>query len=728
MIDKTIFGYGDDTYMLKERLLEKTSYLTSEDQAEIARAYDYAEKAHEGQFRRSGEPYIIHPVEVTIILTELSMDRETLIAGLLHDVVEDTGVTLEEIGQEFGDTIAHLVDGVTKLKNLKFRSSAENQAENFRKMFLAMAKDDRVIICKLADRLHNLRTLQHMPEEKQKKKAKETLEIFAPLAHRLGISKIKWEMEDLSLRYLDSPQYYRIVSLMKKKRAERERLVQEIIGVLSEKLAEQNVEVESISGRPKHIYSIYRKMKSQHKQFNEIFDLLAIRVIVRETSSCYAALGLVHTIWKPMPGRFKDYIAMPKPNDYQSLHTTVLGPRGEPVEVQIRTVKMHRTAEYGIAAHWIYKELGNGNTQRKKYWINKMVEEQEGRDAQEFVEGVKMDWFTDTVFVFTPKTDVIELPNGACPLDFAYRIHTEIGNKCIGAMVNDKIVPLDYKLKTGDKVHIITSKHSYGPSKDWIKIVGTSHARHKIRSWFKNQVKEDNFLKGKEMLEKQILQTRPSVNLTDILSSKNLQQVIQKFKSQDVNELYSGIAFSVYSVQSVADYLLELAGFEVDMVEKIVKNPPKKSKSKIGIHVKGIDNVLVRLSRCCNPVPGESIGGFITRGRGVTVHRLDCPNLSAVEPERLVDVDWEEPDGDGKKSYQVDIEVAGLDRNGLLNEVLRVVENTRAACYAVNAKVQPKGFAHINLTVAIHNRNHLDSLVDRVKGVRDVHSVRRIIQ
>lgn len=717
--------------MLKERLLEKASYLTDKDLSEISRAFDFAEKAHEGQFRRSGEPYIIHPVEVAIILTELKMDRETLIAGLLHDVVEDTGVSLDEIKEKFGETVALLVDGVTKLRNFQFRSSAENQAENYRKMFVAMAQDDRVIICKLADRLHNLRTLQYMPVEKQKKKAKETLEIYAPLAHRLGISKLKWEMEDRALRYLDSPQYYRIVSLMKKKRAEREKLIQEIIEVLSEKLKESNIEVEAISGRPKHIYSIYRKMKTQHKQFNEIYDLLAIRVIVKEERDCYAALGLVHTMWKPMPGRFKDYIAMPKPNMYQSLHTTVLGPRGEPVEVQIRTVQMHRTAEYGIAAHWAYKEgvFKDGNSYKKKMsWIRKIIEEQEGRNAEEFVEGVKRDWFSDSVFVFTPKTDVIELPAGSVPLDFAYRIHTDIGNQCIGAKVNDKMVPLDYKLKTGDKVSIITSKHSYGPSKDWLKIVKTSHARHKIRSWFKSQRKEENIEKGKEMIEKQILQIKEDADLNEVMSPKNIQQVAQKFKAQDVNELYSGVHFNIYSTVSVAESLLELSGYQVDMVEKIVKNPPKKSKSKIGIQVKGVDNVLVRLSRCCNPIPGEKVGGFITRGRGVTVHRVDCPNFMSVEPERLVEVEWENPNGVGNKSYQVDIEVSGIDRAGLLNEVLRVVENTRASCYAVNARVQPKGFAHINLTVAIHNRSHLDSLVDKVKGVRDVQSVRRMIQ
>jgi GTP pyrophosphokinase len=427
-----------------------------------------------------------------------------------------------------------------------------------------------------------------------------------------------------------------------------------------------------------------------------------------------------------MPGRFKDYIAMPKPNMYQSLHTTVLGPRGEPVEVQIRTEKMHETAEKGIATHWSYKE--KVSEKEKMAWIRQMMKEQEGRDAQDFVEGIKMDWFTDTVFVFTPKTDVIELPNGSVPLDFAYRIHTEVGNKCIGAMVNDKIVPLDYKLKTGDKVQIITSKHSYGPSKDWINIVKTSHARHKIRSWFKSQRKEENVAKGKELLEKKILQLKEDANLSEVLTEKNIQAAIQKFKAQDQNELFSGIAFSVYSVVSVAEYFLELSGYETDMVEKIVKTPPKKSRSKIGIRVKGIDNVLVRLSRCCNPIPGEEIGGFITKGRGVTVHRKDCPNFNSVEPEKLVEVEWENPNGDGNKSYQVDIKVSGLDRSGLLNDVLRVVENTRAACYAVNAKIQPKGFANINLTVAIHNRNHLDSLVDKVKGIRDVHSVRRMIQ
>jgi GTP pyrophosphokinase len=715
--------------LVQELFQKAAAYLPPEDISKLEKAYRYAEKAHDGQLRKSGEPYILHPIAVTEILMDLHMDSSTLIAGLLHDVVEDTGVTLAQINEEFGETVASLVDGLTKLKGFKFRSNAEHQAENHRKMFIAMAKDVRVVLCKLADRLHNMRTLQHLAEEKQRKKAEETLEIFAPLAHRLGISKIKWELEDRSLRYLNPQQYYKIVSMMKKKRTEREAFLTEIIQMLYEKFEEMDLNVEDISGRPKHIYSIYRKMKTQHKQFHEIYDLTAVRVIVNSVRDCYAVLGMIHTMWKPMPGRFKDYIAMPKTNMYQSLHTTVLGPKGEPIEVQIRTMEMHRIAEYGIAAHWAYKEgttaAGKQQTFSDKLkWFREMMELQsESRDAEEFVESLKMDWFTDTVFVFTPKTDVIELPAGAVPLDFAYRIHTEVGNKCVGAKVNGNIVPLDYKVQTGDKVQVLTSKHSYGPSQDWLKLVKTSHARNKIRSWFKTQRREESIIKGKEMIE--ALLKKHDYDINEAMKSEKMTEVCKRFNFPNADEMLAAVGYGGISTAQVVHRLTTGMKEELPIVVPETKPTiPRRRRLDVGVRVIGVENVLIRLSRCCHPVPGEEIGGFVTRGRGVSVHRADCPNLQSVELDRRVEVEWE---GQPAASYQVDIEVSGYDRMGLLNDVLQAVNDTKANYSAVNAKVHPKGFANIQLTVAIRNIHHLRSVVEKVKGVRDIYSVQRTI-
>jgi GTP diphosphokinase / guanosine-3',5'-bis(diphosphate) 3'-diphosphatase len=715
--------------LVQELFQKAATYLSLEDVAQLEKAFRYAEKAHDGQLRKSGEPYILHPVAVTEILIDLQMDSSTLIAGLLHDVVEDTGVTLVQIREEFGETVASLVDGLTKLKKeFKFRSNAEHQAENYRKMFIAMAKDVRVVLCKLADRLHNLRTLKHLPEEKQRKKAEETLEIFAPLAHRLGISKIKWELEDRSLRYLNPQQYYKIVSMMKKKRTERETFLSEIIKTLFEKFDEMDLHVDDISGRPKHIYSIYRKMKTQHKQFHEIYDLMAVRVIVESVRDCYAVLGMIHTMWKPMPGRFKDYIAMPKTNMYQSLHTTVLGPKGDPIEVQIRTMEMHRIAEYGIAAHWTYKEgtnLGKQSFSDKLKWFREMMELQtESRDAEEFIESLKMDWFTDTVFVFTPKTDVIELPSGAVPLDFAYRIHTEVGNKCVGAKVNGNIVPLDYQLITGDKVQVLTSKHSYGPSRDWLKLVKTSHARNKIRSWFKTQRRDESIGKGKELVE--ALLKKLDYDTSESMKSEKMMEVCKRFNFHNTDDLLAAVGYGGISSAQVVHRLTSGLSEERPVVIPELKTMPKRRhRLDVGVRVIGVENILVRLSRCCHPVAGEEIGGFVTRGRGVSVHRLKCPNLQGVELERRVQLEWE---GEPAASYQVDIEVSGYDRTGLLNEVLQAVNDTKANYSAVNAKVQPRGFASIQLTVAISNIHHLRSVVDRVKGIRDIYSVQRTIE
>jgi GTP pyrophosphokinase len=595
-------------------------------------------------------------------------------------------------------------------------------------MFVAMANDMRVILIKLADRLHNMRTLKHMPEHKQRQKAQETLEIFAPLAHRLGISKIKWELEDLSLRYLNPQQYYRIVHLMKKKRAEREENVREITETIRARLKEMEVNVLDISGRPKHIYSIYKKMVTQQKEFNEIYDLLAVRVIVETVRDCYAVLGIIHTIWKPMPGRFKDYIAMPKSNMYQSLHTTVIGPNGEPIEVQIRTMEMHRTAEFGIAAHWAYKE---GKPVEKDFaeklkWFREMMElQQESRDAREFVESLKMDWFSDSVFVFTPKGDVIELPAGSVPLDFAYRIHTDIGNTCIGAKVNGRIVPLDYQLKTGDKVQIITSKHSYGPSRDWLKIVKTSHARNKIRNWFKKQQREESIAKGREMVE--ALLKKHDFNVEEVLTQERLMEATRRFNFQDVEDLFAAVGYGGISPSQVVHRLTD--GLKEDNHSPVVlpetKNPPRKRKLDYGVRVKGMDNLLIRLSRCCTPVPGDEIVGYVTQGRGVTVHRVDCPNLKVVPDERRIEVEW---DSATNREYQVDIEVSGFDRQGLLNGVLQAVNDTNTSLTAVSARVDRHGIASIHIRIGIQNINHLKSVVERVKRVQDIYSVRRIMQ
>lgn len=716
-----------------ERLYEKIArYGTDEDLKLIRRAYEFANKAHKGQQRRSGESYISHPIAVAEILTELEMDAATLAAALLHDVVEDTPVTEEELTAEFGTEIKELVDGVTKLGRLRYLSKEEQQAENLRKMFLAMAKDIRVILIKLADRLHNMRTLKHLPPEKQQRIATETLEIFAPLAHRLGISKIKFELEDISLRYLNPQQYYRIVNLMAKKQAEREEYVLQVIETMKNKLGEIDIKAE-VSGRAKHIYSIYRKMTKQNKQFNEIYDLLAVRVIVDSIKDCYAILGIVHTLWKPMPGRFKDYIAMPKPNMYQSLHTTVIGPRGEPLEIQIRTWEMHRTAEYGIAAHWLYKE-GSDLTKdmsfvQKMAWFREILEwQQDFKDAQEFMETLKIDLFADEVFVFTPKGSVISLPKGSVPIDFAYRIHTDIGNRCIGAKANGKIVPLDYKLQTGDIMEILTSKTSFGPSRDWLKIVKSPQAKSKIRAWFKKEKREENIIKGREMLEREI--KKNGLEASEALTEKNLQDIMTKFNFTKEEDFLASIGYGAVSTHQVMTRLLEKIKKEHPESTRTLtdfRDGQKQQRKGGGVRVKGVDNLLFRFSRCCNPVPGDEIVGFITRGRGVSIHRTDCPNIQneADENQRLLEVEWESSPAN---EYSVDIEVTGLDRRGLTIEVMNAIAETKTDISAVQARADKRKIASILLTIHIRNVDHLHTVVERIKRVKDIYTVRRIMQ
>lgn len=717
---------------IDELCAKLATYCTPKEVVEVRNAYAFAEQAHDGQLRMSGEPYITHPLAVAFILSELQLDATAIIAALLHDVVEDTAVTDANIVQNFGAEVAALVDGVTKLKRIKFDSREEQQAENLRKMFMAMAKDIRVLIIKLADRLHNMRTIRYQTPQTQSRKARETLEIFAPLAHRLGINTIKWELEDISLRYLNPQQYYRIVNLMARKRQEREQFIDGVMDLLRDKMAELNLKAE-VSGRAKHIYSIYRKMTSQHKEFNEIYDLFAIRVTVESIKDCYGVLGIVHTMWKPMPGRFKDYIAMPKANMYQSLHTTVVGPNGEPLEIQIRTWEMHQTAEYGIAAHWVYKEGGpqraEGDFAKKLAWFREVLEwQQDFRDAQEFMETLKIDLFADQVFVFTPKGDVIELPAGSVPIDFAYRIHTDIGNHCIGAKVNSKMVPLDYRLRTGDIVEVVTSKHSYGPSRDWLKIVQSSQAKSKIRQWFKREKREENVGRGRELIEKEIVRQR--LEPKQFMAPALMLEAMHKFSFTKEEDLYAAVGYGGLSAAQIVTRLVDAhkrtqEDKPVDVMSLTSKSVTKPTET--GVRVKGVDNLLIRFARCCNPVPGDPIVGFITRGRGVSVHRTDCPNVESLTAEetRTLEVEW----ATSKDwSYNAEIEVTALDRHGLVNEVMNAVAETKTDITAVSARADVKRVAHIHMSIRIRNLDHLRTVVERLKRLKDIYSVRRMVQ
>lgn len=721
-----------------ERLLEKAStYIKEQDLQRIQKAYDFAEQAHHGQLRKSGEQYILHPLAVAEIVVSMQMDVLSIIAALLHDVVEDTTVSLKEIKDQFGNDCALLVDGLTKLERIKFRSKEEQQNENYRKMFIAMAQDIRVIVIKLADRLHNMRTLKYQSEESQRRIAYETLEIFCPIADRLGISAIKWEMEDIALRYLNPQQYYRIANLMSKKRAEREEFIENVISRIVEKLQEMGVEAE-LSGRPKHIYSVYKKMTTKNKQFNEIYDLLAIRIIVDNIKDCYATLGIIHTLWKPMPGRFKDYIAMPKANMYQSLHTTVVGPKGEPTEVQIRTREMHQTAEFGIAAHWAYKEGTDvANPENKMTFFREILELQhEAKDASEFVESLKMDFFSDLVFVFTPSGEVVELPIGSVPLDFAFRIHTEVGNRTIGAKVNGRIVPLDHKLKTGDIVEILTSKHSYGPSQDWLKIAQSSHARSKIKQWFKKEKREENVEKGREAIEREL--KRAGIEVSPWMTDDKLMEAAKKYSFNDIDDMLSAIGFGGITAAQVVTKLTEKLRKEQEEsghieltseVKEVKAAPAERRRPTNGVVVKGIDNLLVRFAKCCNPVPGDDIIGYITRGRGISVHRSDCANiLSGIDSDeaaRVIEVEWENA---VEANYSVDIEITGHDRRNFLNEVLQAVSESKTNMSAVSGRSDKNKMALIHMTILIRNTDHLQSVVEKIKRVKDVYTVHRIMQ
>ncbi|HFC9205420.1 TPA: bifunctional (p)ppGpp synthetase/guanosine-3',5'-bis(diphosphate) 3'-pyrophosphohydrolase [Clostridium perfringens] len=706
----------------------------------VKKAYDLAFEAHKEQKRESGEPYIIHPISVAMILADMGMDTNTIVAGLLHDVIEDTDYTYEDISNIFNVEVANLVDGVTKLGKIKYKSKEEQQADNVRKMLLAMAKDIRVIIIKLADRLHNMRTLKYMKPEKQKKKAQETLDIFAPLAHRLGISKIKWELEDLCLRYIHPEEYYDLVNMIAEKRVEREKFISRIIEELKENLDKANIDSD-IEGRPKHFYSIYRKMVNKHKSIEQIFDLTAIRILVNTVKDCYAVLGIVHTIYKPIPGRFKDYIAMPKPNMYQSLHTTVIGSEGKTFEIQIRTFEMHRTAEYGIAAHWKYKSGVTGTDSKdmtfenKLTWLRDILEwQKEAVDATEFMEGFKLDLFSDEIFVFTPKGVVINLPAGATPIDFAYKIHTDIGNKCVGAKVNGKIVTLDYKLKTGEIVEILTSSSSRGPNIDWLNIANSNQARSKIKQWLRKARREENLERGKEMLEKEC--KKQSLVFSDLCKGPLYDKLLKRYHLNNVEEIYVAVGEGELLSSTVISKLKENVVKQVteeelnkNIEEQIAKTERQtKKKQSYGVTVKGLNNIMVRFARCCNPVPGDDIAGYITKGRGVSVHRKDCSNFKAIvekQREKVVDVSWGTEKG---AAYVAELEVKAEDRMCLLSDVMLVITDSNLSLLSLNAKSGRNGVANINIQVKIDNIEQLKELmkkIRRLQGILDVYRVNK---
>ena len=689
----------------------------------VKKAYEIASEAHEGQFRVSGEPYVEHPINVAYILADLGLDIISISAALLHDVVEDTKFTREDIEEMFGDEVALLVDGVTKLTKLDFKSKEEHQAESLRKMFLAMAKDIRVVLIKLADRLHNMRTLEHLGREKQIFKSEETIEIYAPLAHRLGMSRMKSELEDLSFYFLQPDVYDELKKKLKENRSSRNRNIQNAITTLRENIEDQKLDAE-IYGRSKHLYSIYQKMQRKEVDFSEIYDLTAVRVLVDSVRECYQVLGVVHEIWKPMPGRFKDYIAMPKSNMYQSLHTTVIGPSGDPLEVQIRTHEMHKTAEYGIAAHWRYKE---GKTDKDDYeeklsWLRQLLEWQKDlQEPQEFMKALKIDLFQDEVFVFTPKGDVMSLPRGGTPIDFAYHIHTEVGHNCVGAKVNGKIVPLEYELNNGDIVNIITSKKSTGPSRDWLKYVKTSTARSKIKRWFKKQQRDEIIRRGKELLNREF--ERQHIDLSGKDKDEELQRIAEELGENNRENLLESIGYNNISVKQVINKL-DIEEEEEVSLEDLQTAPSTKSSDK-GVKVKGVDNLKVRTAKCCNPVPGDKIVGYITRGRGISIHRKGCPNLKSLmenEEERIIDVEW---DQQRSESYVVDLNIEAVDKSALLNDITRLIKNEQIKLLSVNARADKYGKAYINLSLELSSIEHMKDIMNKIKEISGVLSVQR---
>ncbi|KRN29539.1 GTP pyrophosphokinase [Lactobacillus selangorensis] len=724
------------------------TYMNEEHLKFVEKAYQFAAYVHKDQMRKSGDPYISHPIQVAGILAELKMDPETIASGYLHDVVEDTGVTVGDIQELFGHDVAVIVDGLTKLSKVKYVAHKDELAENHRKMLLAMAKDLRVIMVKLADRLHNMRTLQFQPPEKQRRIANETLEIYAPLADRLGISTIKWELEDLSLRYLNPQQYYRIAHLMNSRRDQRESYIAAAIEEIKKALVDLDIDYD-IYGRPKHIYSIYKKMRDKHKHFDELYDLLAIRIITKSIKDCYAVLGAIHTKWRPMPGRFKDYIAMPKNNGYQSLHTTVIGPKGKPLEVQIRTEEMHNVAEYGVAAHWAYKEgirdeVHEDRTGHKLDNFRREILEiqDDSENADDFMKSVKGDIFSDRVYVFTPKGDVYELPKGSIPLDFAYFVHTEVGNHAVGAKVNGKIVPLNYQLKNGDIIEMLTAANS-APSHDWIKMVKTSRARNKIRRYFKKADKNENIEKGHNLVEHELLEKGYAPK--EYLDKDHLALALGRFNYQSADELMSAVGYGEISAQAVANRLTEKDRHEKELAKQKEREaavfaadkkpqPEREEHTKTsetphqeGVIIQGVDNLLVHLAKCCNPVPGDPIVGYVTKGRGVTIHRSDCPNVvvNDQEKDRLIEVRWD-PQQSQKQMYDADLEIYGYNQNGLLNDVLQVLNAQTKRLNNVSGRVDHDQMADIHVTVGIQNVNQLEQIIARLKNLPNIYEVKRV--
>ncbi len=717
-----------------EVLMEKIKQYNKnadEDRGLILKAYTLCKEKHGDQLRHSGEPYFVHPYEVACILAEMELDAQAIVAGLLHDIIEDTDYGYDVMKEEFGEQVALLVEGVTKLDKIKCISKEEAHIENLRKMFFAMAEDIRVVLIKLADRLHNMRTLKHMKPEKQLQKAKEALDVYAPLAYRLGISKIKIELEDLALKYLDSVAYYEIVDGLSQKQSERDAYVQNVRGVIADKMEEMGIKCH-IAARAKHIYSIFRKMYNQNKTLDEIYDLFAVRIIVDTVAECYAVLGIVHEEYKPIPGRFKDYIAMPKPNMYQSLHTTVIGPDGQPFEIQIRTWDMHRVAERGIAAHWKYKE-GRAGDSKNLDWVNKLLEIQsEAVDPEDFMRTLKIDMFADEVFVFTPRGDVIGLPAGSCPIDFAFYIHSAVGYKMTGAKVNSKMVTLDYKLQNGDIVEVITSSSNKGPSRDWLKIVKTSTARSKINSYFKKENREVNIQRGKDAVEAEL--KRVGMNQGDLFKNKYLEPMLKRYGFASVEEMYAAIGFGGITAAKVVTRLRD--SYQNDHKEEIVpelapKTASKKNaKSDVGIEIRGVDNCLVRLSRCCNPVPGDDIIGFITRGRGVSIHRSDCINvmeskLSEDMRERMIECNWLD---DVASSFNTELSIECTNRSGILADVIGVVSEQKLNLIAANARALKDRTALIDITIEVDSKQQLDAIIKKLHRVPGVHDIRRTVQ
>ena len=744
---KTMADFTSPDILYKELIDSVKKYHPSTDISMIEKAYHIADEAHKGQLRKSGEPYIIHPLCVAIILADLELDKESIVAGLLHDVVEDTVMTPEEIKQEFGEEVEVIVDGVTKLTQLSYKvDKVEEQAENLRKMFLAMAKDIRVILVKLADRLHNMRTLKYMKPEKQKEKARETMEIYAPIAHRLGISKIKVELDDLSLKYLEPEVYYDLVEKIALRKSEREKFVQSIVKDVREQMDKAGIKAE-IDGRAKHFFSIYKKMVNQEKTLDQIYDLFAVRIIVDTVKDCYAALGIIHEMYKPIPGRFKDYIAMPKQNMYQSLHTTLIGPNGQPFEIQIRTFEMHRTAEYGIAAHWKYKEAANGikpaaqQEEEKLSWLRQILEwQRDMSDNREFMGLLKsdLDLFAESVYCFTPAGDVKNLPNGSTPIDFAYSIHSAVGNKMVGARVNGKLVNIDYVIQNGDRIEIITSQNSKGPSRDWLKIVKSTQAKNKINQWFKNELKDDNIIKGKELMAT-YCKTK-GIPLSDLLKNDLMEAVMRKYGFKDWDSILAAIGHGGLKEGQVVNKLVE--GYEKKkkkeltdekLVESVVEHAQeiehRRSKNHSAIVVRGLHDLAVRYSKCCSPVRGEEIVGFVTRGRGVSIHRTDCVNiinLSAEERARLIDAEWQEGEADNpNERFPAEIKIYVNNRTGVLVDVSKILTEMKIDLTGVNSRTNKQGKATITMSFDVHSKEELNSIIAKIRQVESVIDIER---